>query len=111
MTDTVTSLMRPVRQHAADEEMPAVPPVVLLGTQGEPAGLLLHDARTGEAYTAPVSLRVHPSTGITDVLQRALTGSRRTASTRSSAPTRTATWSACCASRTSRPPPRGPADP
>jgi EAL domain-containing protein (putative c-di-GMP-specific phosphodiesterase class I) len=75
MTDTVTSLIRPVRQHAADEELPAVPPVVLLGDQGEPKELLLHDARTGEAYTAPVSLRVHPTTGITDALRRALTRS------------------------------------
>jgi EAL domain-containing protein (putative c-di-GMP-specific phosphodiesterase class I) len=73
MTDAVTSLIRPVRQHAADDEMPAVPPVVLLGDQGEPTGLLLHDVRTGEAYTAPVSLRVHPTTGIRDALQRALT--------------------------------------
>ena len=40
---------------------------------GEPTGLLLHDARTGETYVAPVSLRVHPTTGITDALQRALT--------------------------------------
>jgi EAL domain-containing protein (putative c-di-GMP-specific phosphodiesterase class I) len=73
MSDTVTSLVRPVRQYGPDEEMPAVPPVVLLGAQGEPTGLLLHDARTGAVYTAPVSLRVHPSTGITDALQRALT--------------------------------------
>jgi hypothetical protein len=35
--------------------------------------MLLHDPRTGEAYTAPVSLRVSPTTGITDALQRALT--------------------------------------
>ena len=73
ITDSVAGLVRPVRQHAVDEEMPAVPPVVLLGPQGEPTGLLLHDARTGEAYTAPVSLRVHPATGITEALQRALT--------------------------------------
>ena len=32
----------------------------------------MHDARTGEACTAPVSFQVHPSTGITDALQRAL---------------------------------------
>jgi EAL domain-containing protein (putative c-di-GMP-specific phosphodiesterase class I) len=73
ITESVAGLVRPVRQHCADEEMPVVPPVVLLGSQGEPTGLLLHDARTGEAYTAPVSLRVHPSTGITEALQRALT--------------------------------------
>ena len=67
--------IRPVRQHARDEELPAVPPVVLVGDQGEPTGLLLHDAWTGEAYTAPVSLRVHQTTGISDALQRALTRS------------------------------------
>ena len=33
---TVTSLLRPIRQHGPDEEMPAVPPVVLLGAHGEP---------------------------------------------------------------------------
>jgi EAL domain-containing protein (putative c-di-GMP-specific phosphodiesterase class I) len=73
LTDSVASLLRPVRQHAVGEEMPAVPPVVLMGAQGEPTGLLLHDPRTGEAYTAPVSLRVHPTTDITETLQRALT--------------------------------------
>jgi EAL domain-containing protein (putative c-di-GMP-specific phosphodiesterase class I) len=73
ITDSVAGLVRPVRQQAPDDELPAVPPVVLLGPHGEPTGLLLHDARTGEAYTAPVSLRVHPTTGITDALQRALT--------------------------------------
>src|SRR6478752_10534983 len=71
-TETVTSLLRPVRQHGPDEEMPAVPPVVLLGAHREPTGLLLHDARTGETYAAPVSLRVSPDTGISDALQRAL---------------------------------------
>ena len=35
--------------------------------------LLLSDPRTGEVYTAPVSLRVHPSTDVGDTLQRALT--------------------------------------
>lgn len=73
MTETVTSLLRPIRQHGPDEELPAVPPVVLLGTHGEPTGLLLHDPRTGDVYTAPVSLRVNPGTGIADALKRALT--------------------------------------
>jgi hypothetical protein len=50
-----------------------VPPVVLVGPQGEPVALLLADPRTAEIYTAPVSLRVHPTTGISDTLQRALT--------------------------------------
>jgi hypothetical protein len=73
LTDSVASLLRPVRQCAAGEEAPGVPPVVLVGPQGEPTGLLLGDPRTGEVYTAPVSLRVHPTTGITEALQRALT--------------------------------------
>jgi EAL domain-containing protein (putative c-di-GMP-specific phosphodiesterase class I) len=73
MTETVASLLRPVRQSGPGEELPAVPPVVLLGAHGEPTGLLLHDPRTGEIYTAPVSLRVHPGTGIPDALQQALT--------------------------------------
>jgi EAL domain-containing protein (putative c-di-GMP-specific phosphodiesterase class I) len=74
LTDSVASLMRPVRQCLlGEDDIPQVPPVVLVGTQGEPSGLLLCDPRTLEVYTAPVSLRVHPSTDITDVLQRALT--------------------------------------
>jgi len=73
LTDTVASLVRPIRQHTPDEEMPAVPPVVLLGAQGEPTSLVLHDPRTGEVYEAPVSLRVPPTTDITEALKRALT--------------------------------------
>lgn len=73
LTDSVASLLRPVRQHALGEELPGVPPVVLVGRQGEPAALLLADPRTAEVYTAPVSLRVHPTNDINEVLQRALT--------------------------------------
>jgi EAL domain-containing protein (putative c-di-GMP-specific phosphodiesterase class I) len=73
LTDSVASLLRPVRQHTEGEQLPAVPPVVLVGAQGEPTGLLLSDARTGEAYRAPVSMRVHPTTDINEALQRALT--------------------------------------
>jgi EAL domain-containing protein (putative c-di-GMP-specific phosphodiesterase class I) len=73
LTDSVASLLRPVRQCIAGEEVPGVPPVVLIGSQGEPIGLLLSDPRTAEVYAAPVSLRVHPTTDITEALQRALT--------------------------------------
>jgi EAL domain-containing protein (putative c-di-GMP-specific phosphodiesterase class I) len=38
-----------------------------------PLALLLRDARTGEIYRAPVSLRVHPSADVDETLQRALT--------------------------------------
>jgi EAL domain-containing protein (putative c-di-GMP-specific phosphodiesterase class I) len=73
LTDTVAGLVRPVRQCTTGEEPPGVPPVVLVGPQGEPTGLLLHDPRTGEVYEAPVSMRVHPTTDVTEALQRALT--------------------------------------
>jgi EAL domain-containing protein (putative c-di-GMP-specific phosphodiesterase class I) len=75
LTDTVASLLRPVRQYALGEDVPGVPPVVLVGPQGEPVALLLADPRTGETYTAPVSMRVHPTTDIGETLQRALTRS------------------------------------
>ena len=35
--------------------------------------MLLTDPRTGRPYRAPVSLRVHPSAGVVETLQRALT--------------------------------------
>jgi EAL domain-containing protein (putative c-di-GMP-specific phosphodiesterase class I) len=73
LTDSVAGLVRPVRQIMRGEEVPGLPPVVLLGPQGEPNGLLLSDPRTTEVYTAPVSLRVHPTTDISETLQRALT--------------------------------------
>jgi EAL domain-containing protein (putative c-di-GMP-specific phosphodiesterase class I) len=72
LTESVASLIRPLRQVAADEE-PGIPPAVVVGPLGEPQSLLLADARTGEIYTSPVSLRVHPSADITETLQRALT--------------------------------------
>ena len=73
LTESVASLMRPVRQvaDAADADVP--PPAVLVGPLGEPREMLLRDPRTGEVHRAPVSLRVHPSADITETLQRALT--------------------------------------
>ncbi len=70
LTDSVASLLRPVRQ---TEEPGEVPPAVLVGSLGEPVALVLADPRTAEVYTAPVSLRVHPSADIAETLQRALT--------------------------------------
>jgi EAL domain-containing protein (putative c-di-GMP-specific phosphodiesterase class I) len=72
LTDSVASLLRPCAQCGPDEVRPPAP-AVLVGAYGEPAGLLLEDPRTGEIYTAPVSLRVHPSTDIGETLRRALT--------------------------------------
>ncbi|MCW2701818.1 MAG: Diguanylate phosphodiesterase, protein [Blastococcus sp.] len=72
LVDSVAGLVRPLRQIGIDDDGPAIPPAVLLGPEGEPTALLLGDPRTGEVYTAPVSLCVHPSTGVTETLQRAL---------------------------------------
>jgi EAL domain-containing protein (putative c-di-GMP-specific phosphodiesterase class I) len=73
LVDSVASLLRPVRQVEPDEATRGVPPAVLIGQHGEPAGLLLADPRTAHVYTAPVSLRVHASDDVGDTLQRALT--------------------------------------
>ena len=72
LIDGVAGLLRPVRQAGLDDERPAVAPAVLLGSGDEPTALLLADPRTAEVYTAPVSLRVHPSAGVDETLQRAL---------------------------------------
>ena len=72
LTDSVASLLRPVRQ-LEEADGTEMPPAVLVGPLGEPLSLLLSDLRTAEVYTAPVSLRVHPSADVTETLQRALT--------------------------------------
>jgi EAL domain-containing protein (putative c-di-GMP-specific phosphodiesterase class I) len=73
LAESVAGLLRPVRQYDVGQDAAMVAPAVLVGAHGEPAALLLSDPRTAEVYTAPVSLRVHPSTGIDDALRRALT--------------------------------------
>jgi EAL domain-containing protein (putative c-di-GMP-specific phosphodiesterase class I) len=72
LNETVASLIRPARQVAAEDGVPGIPPAVVVDPLGEPRQLLLADPRTAEVYTAPVSLRVQPSAGITETLQRAL---------------------------------------
>jgi EAL domain-containing protein (putative c-di-GMP-specific phosphodiesterase class I) len=72
LTDSVASLLRPVRQVESPDPR-EVPPAVVVGPQGEPLALLLADPRTAETYRAPVSLRVHPSDDVAETLQRALT--------------------------------------
>lgn len=73
LTESVASLLRPVRQVDAADDGPDIPPTVEVGPLGEPLGLVLADPRTGEIYRAPVSMRVQPSADITETLQRALT--------------------------------------
>jgi hypothetical protein len=75
LSESVASLLRPARQIDAGDDGPEIPPAVLVGPRGEPAGLVLADQRTREVYRAPVSLRVHPSADITETLQRALSRS------------------------------------
>jgi EAL domain-containing protein (putative c-di-GMP-specific phosphodiesterase class I) len=73
LVESVASLLRPVRQYDAGDPAPTVAPAVLVGAYNEPVSVLLRDARTGEVYSAPVSLRVPPSADVTETLQRALT--------------------------------------
>jgi EAL domain-containing protein (putative c-di-GMP-specific phosphodiesterase class I) len=73
LSDSVVSVLRPARQYTVGEETPTVPPAVLVSPRGEPVQLLLSCLRTGETYTAPVSLRVRPSADVGETLQRALT--------------------------------------
>ena len=71
LTETVSSLLRPLRQHEpGDADGP--PPSVVLDAAGVPTELVLGDLRTGAGYRAPVSLRVPPSAGVAETLHRAL---------------------------------------
>jgi hypothetical protein len=73
VTRGLAALVRPVRQSDAGEPPPAVPPAVLVDGRGEPVALWLACPRTGEPYSAPVSLRADLSDDPVDVLRRALT--------------------------------------
>jgi EAL domain-containing protein (putative c-di-GMP-specific phosphodiesterase class I) len=74
LAESVASLLRPVRQHSAGiDDRTAPPPYVLLDDDGTPSAMVLADPRTGQSYCAPVSLRVPPSAGVDETLQRALT--------------------------------------
>ena len=71
LTAGVTGLLRPVRQCPEDADV-AVAPAVLVGPLDEPRALLLADARTGETYRTPVSLRVTLTADVAETLHRAL---------------------------------------
>ena len=73
LTDSVVSLLRPVRQCALGEERPASRRRSWSGRRASRPRCCSADPRTAEVYTAPVSLRVHPTTDIAEALQRALT--------------------------------------
>jgi EAL domain-containing protein (putative c-di-GMP-specific phosphodiesterase class I) len=73
LAESVASLLRPVRQHEQGDEDAAPPPYVVLDRTDMASGLVLSDPRTGQTYRAPVTLRVPPSAGVTETLQRALT--------------------------------------
>jgi EAL domain-containing protein (putative c-di-GMP-specific phosphodiesterase class I) len=72
LAESVASLLRPIRRREdADDDVP--PPYVVLDRTEVPVELVLADPRTGAPYRAPVTLRVPPSAGVTETLQRALT--------------------------------------
>jgi hypothetical protein len=73
LAESVASLLRPVRQHEQGDEDGAPAPYVVLDRTDMASELVLSDLRTGQAYRAPVTLRVPPSAGIAETLQRALT--------------------------------------
>jgi EAL domain-containing protein (putative c-di-GMP-specific phosphodiesterase class I) len=73
LAESVASLLRPIRQREAFDGDDGPAPYVVLDRTGVPTELVLADQRTGGSYRAPVSLRVHPSAGVTETLQRALT--------------------------------------
>ncbi|SDY39862.1 EAL domain, c-di-GMP-specific phosphodiesterase class I (or its enzymatically inactive variant) [Modestobacter sp. DSM 44400] len=73
LAESVASLLRPVRQHEAGDDDGAPAPYVVLDRTDMPTELVLSDLRTGQAYRAPVTLRVPPSAGVAETLQRALT--------------------------------------
>jgi EAL domain-containing protein (putative c-di-GMP-specific phosphodiesterase class I) len=72
LSESLASLLRPVRQVAEDGGV-AVAPAVVVDALERPVGLVLADPRTGEAYRAPVTLCVPPSADIAGTLRRAVT--------------------------------------
>jgi EAL domain-containing protein (putative c-di-GMP-specific phosphodiesterase class I) len=72
LADSVASLLRPVRYRGDGDAGEVLAPCVLLSRTDVPVGLVLVDPRTGATYRAPVSLRVPPSAGVAETLQRAL---------------------------------------
>ncbi|MBB3677046.1 EAL domain-containing protein [Modestobacter versicolor] len=73
LSESVASLLRPIRQREAFDGDDGPPPYVVLDPAEVPVELVLADLRTGAPYRAPVTLRVPPSAGVTETLQRALT--------------------------------------
>jgi EAL domain-containing protein (putative c-di-GMP-specific phosphodiesterase class I) len=72
LAESVASLLRPIRQRE-DGDVDVPPPYVVLDRTEVPIELVLADPRTRAPYRAPVTLRVHPSAGVTETLHRALT--------------------------------------
>ena len=73
LAESVASLLRPIRRREEGDVDDCPPPYVVLDRAEVPVELVLADLRTGAPYRAPVSLRVPPSAGVTETLQRALT--------------------------------------
>ena len=73
LSESVASLLRPIRQREAFAGDDGPAPYVVLDRTEVPTELVLADPRTGAPYRTPVTLRVHPSAGVSETLQRALT--------------------------------------
>jgi hypothetical protein len=73
LAESVASLLRPVRQHEQGDDAGSPAPYVVVDRTDVPVELVLADPRTGASYRSPVTLRVPPSAGVTETLQRALT--------------------------------------
>ncbi len=70
---TVAVLLRPVRTWTPGrDDRQLTPPVVQLEPTGEPTGLTLVDARTGDWFDAPVTLTLPSHTEVGEALHRAL---------------------------------------
>lgn len=70
---TVAALLRPVRTWTPGrDDRQLTPPVVQLEPTGEPAGLTLVDARTGDWFDVPATLTLPAHTEVREALHRAL---------------------------------------
>jgi EAL domain-containing protein (putative c-di-GMP-specific phosphodiesterase class I) len=73
LADSVASLVRPVPAGTEPVHPGGAPAVVLLDEAGVPRALLLGEPGSGRLREVPVTLRVRPSTPLTDAARRAMT--------------------------------------
>ena len=114
LTDTVASLLRPVRQSALGEDVPACPRSCWSVRRANRSRCCSPTPGPRRSTPPPSRCACTPPPTSARPCSGRSPGRPPSASTPSSAPARPATSSGCCASRTSRPPPGGrltPPDP